>query len=181
MLTVITGPMYAGKSSRLLSIIRSNEVAGNQIVVFKPASDTRSTDEIVTHNSGVYPAIEIDNPSYVLSKWLTKISASVVFFDECQFFPANLISEVEFLLSLGYKVVCAGLAQDSFGKPFGPMPQLLCMADEIIHLKAVCSKCKKIGAATRTYRTIKSTEQTLVGGCESYEARCYECWRSDEA
>jgi len=89
----------------------------------------------------------------------------------------GLLLEVDFLLSTGKSVICAGLAQDAFGKPFGPMPLLLSRADNIIHLTAVCAKCKGIGKATRTFRRGESKEQTVVGGAELYEPRCYECWR----
>jgi thymidine kinase len=73
-------------------------------------------------------------------------------------------------------VIVAGLPQDSYGKPFGAMPTILAMADNIVCLKAVCSKCKKINSATRTYRKIQDKAQVVVGGIDMFEPRCFECW-----
>jgi thymidine kinase len=103
----------------------------------------------------------------------------VIAIDEAQFFDASqLITTIEtFLYVDGLTVIVSGLSQDSDGKPFGAMPHLLAIADDIIHLKSVCAKSKKIGAATRTYRKDQTnTNQVAVGGAEMYEPRSYEAW-----
>ena len=101
---------------------------------------------------------------------------SVICIDEAQFFSEEIIDLVNHILMLGKSAIVAGLSQDSFGKPFGSMPHLLAVADRIISLSAVCSKCRGIGAATRTYRKCESKEQVVVGGADTYEPRCFGCW-----
>jgi thymidine kinase len=105
----------------------------------------------------------------------------VLLFDEAQFFAKEPMEALirRTICSWGYDVIIAGLSQDSSGKPFGAMPFLLAVADEVITLKAVCAKCKGINMATRTFRTDGSTEQVAVGGSEMYEPRCFSCWEED--
>jgi thymidine kinase len=109
--------------------------------------------------------------------WRKKIDVVVI--DEAQFFNSdNLISVVgDLLYHNGKTIILSGLSQDSSGKPFGAMPHLLAIADDIIHLKAVCAKSKKIGAATRTFRKdVSNTNQVAVGGSELYEPRSFDEW-----
>lgn len=182
MLTVITGPMFSGKTSALISRAISHAIAGDFVIGFKPSSDDRyDKDNIVTHDKKKFPAYSL-NPKDPFDDFFDHLrkhkndNVGVVLFDEIQFL--NTVATTNIIKSVikKYCVIAAGLSQDSFGEPFGPMPHLLSMADNIISLKAVCSKCKKISAATRTFRKAKSKEQTLVGGAENYEPRCFECW-----
>ena len=180
MLTVITGPMFSGKSSVLISKGVAHTIAGDDVVAFKPKNDDRySVDSIATHYGDKFPAIAIDTENVVgecfaqLSKYQ---SIDVFLFDEAQFFNRNqLIATVRDFMCWTH-VIVAGLAQDSSGMPFGAMPDLLSLADNIVCLKAVCSKCKKISSATRTYRKTNNTDQVAVGGIDMYEPRCFECW-----
>lgn len=187
MLTVIHGCMYAGKSSRLISMCVSNIIAGNKVVAFKPSNDNRyEKDYIVAHTLEKFSSIPID-PSKPYSCFGHIVNMSkdtpvdVVAFDECQFFDTDKFIQVvtQLLYINDYKIICAGLSQDSDGKPFGAMPHLMAIADEVISLKAVCSSCKKIDGATRTYRKDKYSTQILVGGQEKYSAMCYSCWIKD--
>ncbi len=187
MLTVITGPMFSGKSSELISICKSNMVAGNKTLVFKPASDSRySLGDIETHDGKKIPARRLNNHNALSlfddhSDWLRRSEYGLVAFDEVQFFNLDLIEVIDTLIRFcDVDVVCAGLAQDSSGKPFGIMPRLLCMADKITSLTAVCSKCKEIGKATRTFRKVEGGKQVEVGGADKYEARCLPCWSFDQ-
>lgn len=183
MLTVLTGSMYSGKSSLLISKAISHVIAGDFVIAFKPQIDNRyDLNNIVTHHSDKFPAYVVSGPEvqkqcneivYKLLKIGNKID--VILFDEVQFFDESIICAVEDYMNWCH-VIVAGLANDSFGKPFGQMPSLLCMADDIVNLKAVCSKCKSIGAATRTFRKCTSTEQIVVGGADAFEARCFKCW-----
>ena len=181
MLTVITGPMYSGKTSRLLAMLKANIIAGNPIEVFKPSNDFRySTTKIATHDGVDIEAkvLDRDDPVCGFTTRMLKNRNSVLFFDEVQFFnQVGFKLLIRTLISCGRTVVCAGLANDFLGNPFGAMPYLLSAADEIVSLKAVCSKCRGIGIATRTHRTTDDKEQTVVGGTEMYEARCFKCWR----
>lgn len=183
MLTVITGPMFSGKSSALISKAMAHVIAGDFVVAFKPSNDDRyDKSHIVTHGKNKFPAypIDIKNVRDSVYECLDKIAhrnaADVICFDEAQFFESEtFISAVEDFTSSSH-VIVAGLIQDYKGVPFGAMPHVAAIADNIVCLKAVCSKCKKINAATRTFRKIKDTKQVVVGGTDVYEARCFECW-----
>ena len=187
MLTVITGPMFSGKTSRLISLIDSNIIADMGTLIFKPSNDTRydATNMIKTHSGRYSPAMAVDKnkPMDILSCLLNyeteQFNVNTVAIDEVQFFKPDVICQlVNHLLFIEKRhVIVAGLSNDFEGKPFGAMPNLLSMADEIISLKAVCAKCKKINGATRTYRKSDSKEQTVVGGAETYEPRCFDCWK----
>jgi thymidine kinase len=183
MLTVITGCMFAGKSSRLISLCTSHVIAGDSVVVFKPAIDNRyDTKFVVSHNLDKFACtpIGIDLSYRVITENIQ--GKDVVCFDEAQFFQPNQFMEVlDILFAAKHvkRIICAGLASDANGMCFGAMPELLAMADEIISLRAVCSKCKKIDAASKTYCKKKLESQISVGGSEMYEARCRRCW-SDE-
>lgn len=184
MLTVITGPMFSGKTSRLLSLSRANSIAEKQVAHFKTSNDKRyhGNEEIVTHDGKRVLANVL--PIFTPEKCLAFLEFVDVFvFDEAQFFVGDkFISVVEDLLyKHGKQVIVAGLSQDSSGKPFGAMPYLLAIADDIIHLKAVCSKSKIIGSATRTYRKdVGNNEQVAVGGSEMYEPRSFKEWLRDK-
>ena len=190
MLTVITGPMFSGKTSRLISLIDSNIIADLGTLIFKPSNDTRYdvTNTIRTHTGRFSPAMSVnkDKPMQILNCLLTcedeQFSVDDVAIDEVQFFNKNGICQlVNHLLFIEKKhVIVAGLPNDFEGCAFGGMPVLMSMADEIISLKAVCAKCKKINGATRTFRKTKDTTQTVVGGADIYEPRCFECWRKNE-
>ena len=189
MLTVITGPMFSGKSSKLISMAISHVVAGHHVVAYKPIKDLRYPDDdanISTHTGDKFAARPVNGeiihelPMYVgMYEAETQISVDVVVVDEAQFMHTKgLIQAVESLIYYRYKtIIISGLSQDSDGEPFGAMPHLLAIADDIIHLKAVCAKSKKIGAATRTYRKDKTnTNQVAIGGSEMYEPRSFETW-----
>ncbi len=178
MLTVINGPMFSGKTSRLIAMANANLVAGNKIKIYKPSNDTRSAGELITHDGISVSAEVIDKNSLFV---FVDNQAEIILFDEAQFFNKEKFgSLISLLLEWDCEVICAGLSQDFDGCPFGAMPELLSRADEIINLKAVCSKCKGINIATRTFRRGDSTEQVVVGGKELYEARCFKCWMEDE-
>ncbi len=185
MLTVIHGPMFAGKSTRLVSLARANLIAGRDVVGFKPSNDKRRLgDSIITHDEIEFPAFVInkDKPQECFNKIrAAQHKVDVLMFDETQFFAKEPMEALvkRMVCNWGYDVIMAGLSMDSEGRPFGAMPYLLAVADEIITLKAVCTKCKSINMATRTFRTDGSTEQVAVGGAEMYEPRCFTCWEEE--
>lgn len=182
MLTVICGPMFSGKTSALISMCMSHIVAGDAVTAFKPARDNRYDEKfIVSHNLDKFSCILVEKPLDIFKTFMrSDIRTDVVAIDEVQFLEPNTLMELmDEMFKMNFKrIICAGLAQDYKGLPFGAMPELLSMADEIVSLKAVCSKCKKIGMASRTYRKpgVDSNEQVLVGGKDIYEARCFDCW-----
>jgi thymidine kinase len=183
MLTVITGPMFAGKTSSLISRCTSHIIAGDKVIAFKPAKDNRYDEKyIVSHNLDKFNCVVIQKAGDMWEHLKDdKPRYDIIAIDEVQFLDANSIVDFVTIMqnTLVKRIIVAGLAQDARGHPFGAMPELLSMADEIVHLKAVCSSCKGIGAATRTYMKDKGriNEQVVVGGAEKYEARCFTCWR----
>lgn len=188
MLTVITGPMFSGKTERLISLCTAHYFAGNKILAFKPANDNRYNESFITsHNQIKWLATSIEphKPNKILELFKgayfheDEQMVDVVAIDEAQFFePEELIRCVELILYVyGQSIIISGLSQDSDGKPFGAMPHLLAIADDIVHLKSVCAKNKTIGTATRTHRKDKSNKnQVAVGGAEMYEPRSFEAW-----
>ena len=183
MLTVITGPMYSGKSSALISRAISHAIADDFVIAFKPAIDKRYDEiNISTHDNRTFPSYPVNLDCFmrcnevVDNLTIQGKRPNVILFDEVQFFnKEDILSLIEEFMTFSH-VIVAGLKEDANGKPFGAMPEILCMADDIICLKAVCSKCKKINSATRTHAKKKINGQILVGGIDIYEPRCLECW-----
>lgn len=185
MLTVITGPMFAGKTTYLINLLIANTKVGRTVMAFKPAKDTRYAEQFIqSHNAAKFQSTAIQSPLEVFQQMAAfeqvagkSFYPSILGFDEAQFFePMHMQKTVEDLLVGGFSVLVAGLAQNSFGEPFGAMGSLMAMADEVVHLPAVCALCKK-SKATRTYRWNSSKDRVLVGGADDYEPRCYSCWR----
>jgi len=172
--------MFSSKSSSLIALLASSTKEGKKVRVFKPSNDTRyKEDAIVSHDGLHFPAVNLDvkNLYHQALDYLNDLTDLVVF-DEAQFFEAEpMVKLIKHLLSSKIEVVCAGLSQDSFGEPFGAMPVLMALADEVISLKATCAKCFTPKSATRTFRKTKVTEQVVVGGVDIYEPRCFTCWK----
>jgi len=182
MLTVITGPMFAGKTTYLINFLIANEKVGRTVACFKPVEDNRYAEEAIkTHNGLEHQSIPIQSPYEAklvvkTAPFTNGVSVDVVGFDEAQFFnQTHMQAVVSELLELEIDVVIAGLAQNSFGEPFGAMGSLMAMADEVVQLPAICARCR-VSKATRTYRKNASIDRVLVGGAKDYEPRCYSCW-----
>ncbi len=168
-LEVICGPMFSGKTEELIRRVRRAQIARQKIQIFKPAIDTRYDEtEVVSHSAQSIPSQPVKNSEEILS--LLKDSTRVVALDEVQFFDQNIISVVKRLVARGYRVVCAGLDLDYRAVPFGPMPTLLALADEVVKIKAICMVC---GApASRSQRIVASDEQVVLGEKNEYMAVC---------
>jgi len=170
---VVTGCMFSGKTEELIRRLRRAQIARQNVIIFKPRIDTRySADHIVSHNEQSLPSKIIDNPLEIngLSK-----DAQVIGIDEGQFFPADLVTVCEQLADAGKRVIVAGLDQDYRGKPFGPMPQLLAVAEYITKTLAICVVCGN--PADRSQRITKQQELVVVGARDLYEARCRHCFQ----
>ncbi len=178
-LEVITGPMFSGKSTELLRRLRLAQVARKKTAAFKHASDVRySDDQIATHAEQRGWAMGVSTAREILEAWHAR-GAQVIGIDEAQFFGEELIESVEVLLQRGRRVIVAGLNQDSFGRPFGHMPELLARADALFLTTAVCMVCGD--EATKTFRKPGiGSQQVLVGAEQEYEARCRACWVAGE-
>lgn len=187
MLTVITGPMFSGKTERLISIGTAHHYAEHIVKAFKPANDDRYDETFITsHAQNKWLAVPINpkKPKGIADKIyeqedVTSRRVDVVLIDEAQFFDAeDLIFTIEHLLYIDERtIILSGLSQDSEGRPFGAMPHLLAIADDIVHLKSVCAKSKCVGTATRTFRKDETNKnQVAVGGAEMYEPRSFKEW-----
>jgi thymidine kinase len=176
---VITGVMFAGKSDELLKRVRHSLFAKKRVKVFKPVIDTRHfAHEIHTHDGTAMTATPIKTAGELFG--YTK-DIDVIAIDEAQFLDKHLPSVCEHLAEeLGIQVILAGTESDFRGEPFGPMPYLLAIADTITKLHAVCVVCGN--KAIRNQRLIDKkpapydSPTVLVGGAETYEARCRQCF-----
>ncbi len=170
---VVTGPMFSGKSEELIRRLQRAKLAKQRIMVFKPSLDKRyDVEDIVSHSQLRINAIPIDTASEILK--YVEVGTQVVGIDEAQFFGEDLIQVCDKLADRGVRVIVAGLDQDYRGKPFGPIPSLLAIAESITKLQAICMRC---GApATRSQRLTADEKQVVVGASEVYEARCRLCF-----
>lgn len=167
---VVCGPMFSGKTEELIRRVRRSQIARQKVQIFKPAIDDRySETDVVSHSKVSVQATPVKNAIEIMTKVYD--STRVVAIDEIQFFGEDIIMVVRKLARRGIRVLCAGLDQDYTGKPFGPIPELLAMADRVDKIQAICTAC---GApASKTYRTISDNDdQVLVGEQDMYEARC---------
>ncbi|WP_457751839.1 thymidine kinase [Thermococcus sp.] len=181
-LEVITGPMFAGKTTELIKRVERQIFAKKKAALFKPSIDNRySENEVVAHNGLRYEAFVI--PTNVdgvrkMAEITRKEGYEVIGVDEVQFFPDEIVGMLEELADSGVYVIASGLNLDFKGDPFPVTKELLVRADNIIYLTAVCTVCGK--PATRTQRLIngkpapRDSPVIMVGGRESYEARCRE-------
>lgn len=174
---VICGPMFSGKTEELIRRVKRSQIAKQRVQIFKPAIDNRyAVEEVVSHSSMSIKSEPVETSVEILIR--LKDSTRVVAIDEVQFFDENIITVVTKLAARGYRVICAGLDLDFRAQPFGPMPMLLAIADEVTKIHAICTVC---GApATRSQRLSKANQQILVGETESYEARCRGHYLHDE-
>lgn len=176
-LEVITGGMFAGKSTELIGKGDRHARAGKKVVYCKPTTDDRhSINAIVTHSGIEVEAVVLDPTFYKLyvHEWLTLQEADVVLIDEAQFFESTLLGVVQSLLDQGKTVYVAGLDMDYTGALFNGMANLMAVADTVTKLKAVCKHCGE--DAYQSLRISEETGVTVVGGSETYEPVCRECF-----
>lgn len=176
-LEVICGPMFSGKTEELIRRIRRSQIARQKVQIFKPAVDTRYGEtQVVSHSAQSIDSTPVASSLEILQ--LVKDATRVVAIDEVQFFDFDIIQVVEKLTARGLRVIAAGLDLDYRAKPFGPMAELLAIADDVAKIQAICTIC---GApATRTQRLVNNEEQFLLGELKTYEARCRAHYDLDE-
>lgn len=178
-LELVCGSMFSGKTEELLRRIRRAEIARKQVQVFKPKLDNRyGLQRVASHNGMAREDVIIVERAEEIFAFL-KPETEVIAIDEIQFFDWAIAEICTRLADQGKRVIGAGLDQDFRGEPFGPMPLLMALAEQVEKLQAICVCC---GAnASRTQRLIDGRPARyddpviLVGGSESYEARCRDC------
>lgn len=190
-LKVITGPMFSGKTEELIRILRRSELAGKKIIVIKPKLDSRSNGEITSRStyssfsrgetqefskSGSFPAVDIET-SEELEELIRAEHPAIIGVDEAQFFGTWMFDYLAEILRrynhVDLTILVAGLDMDAWRRPFGMMPHLMALADEVQKETAICFKCK--GPAMYTQKLSDSTQQVEVGDADIYEARCRLC------
>jgi thymidine kinase len=170
---VIVGSMFSGKSEELIRRLRRARIARQKVQIFKPAMDTRySDDHIVSHGEMRIESSNVDGSRQLLEA--VESDTEVIGIDEGQFFDQELPAVCSRLADRGMRVIVAGLDQDYLGKPFEPMPQLLAIAEYITKTHAICMVCGN--PANHTQRLVASEDRVLLGAQGMYEARCRRCF-----
>ncbi|TVR13844.1 MAG: thymidine kinase [Balneolaceae bacterium] len=170
---VVCGGMFSGKTEELIRRARRAHIAGQRVVIVKPAVDNRYSDtEVVSHDETSLPGITVDTADQII---LLTSSAKVVCIDEAQFFDSRLVDVVNTLANDGKRVIIAGLDMDYLGRPFEPMPHLLAIAEYVTKLHAICSESGMM--ANFSQRVVENESQVLVGEKDSYEPRARHCFR----
>jgi thymidine kinase len=179
-LTIITGPMFAGKTEELLRQIRRAQYAQKEVLIFKSSLDNRySETEITSHINNKTTAIIISKSKEIYTHLKKKPKTEIIFLDELHFFDPKIVKTLNKLAKEGYQIIATGLDQDFRGKPFENTSFLLALAEKVIKLTAICRACN--GEANMTQRLIggqpalTTDPVILVGGQEAYEARCRSC------
>lgn len=169
---VICGSMFSGKTEELMRRLRRAVIAKMKVEVYKPATDVRYDEsKVVSHDARAIDSIPLENAQMIL---IYASDADVVGIDEAQFFDDVLIDVVHELADSGKRVIIAGLDMDFRRNPFGPMPQLMALADSVTKVHAVCVDCGK--PANYSYRLSDDDRQVLLGELDEYRPLCRECF-----
>jgi len=170
---VICGSMFSGKTEELIRRLRRAEFAKQTILLVKPGIDDRyATEAVVSHQGQSWEAKRVAEAKEIQEEWNGQ---QIVAIDEAQFFDAALVQVCNDLANNGVRVIVAGLDMDFKGLPFGPMPQLMAIAEEVSKVHAVCVHCGKL--AQFSHRTVAQTQQVLVGAVEKYQPLCRSCYQ----
>ena len=170
---VICGSMFSGKTEELIRRMKRAKFAKQRVEIFKPAMDVRySAEDVVSHDQNTIPSTPIDTSSSIL---LLASNIDVVGIDEAQFLDQGLIDVCNQLANKGVRVIVAGLDMDFQGKPFGPIPGLCAIADEVVKVHAICVKCGAL--AYISHRLVDNDKRVLSGEKQTYEPLCRECYQ----
>ena len=173
---VICGSMFSGKTEELIRRVKRARFAKQKVEIFKPAIDVRYSDEdVVSHDHNIIPSTPIDSSDSIL---LLSSDTDVVGIDEAQFFDNRLPDVCNELANRGVRVIVAGLDMDYKGVPFGPIPALCAIADDVTKVHAICVKCGAL--AYVSHRLVANDKRVLLGETEEYEPLCRDCYRKAE-
>ena len=169
---VICGSMFSGKTEELIRRLHRAQFANQKIAIFKPVVDNRYSDvEVVSHDGKSVKSQPISSPAEMLT---VDAGIKVIGIDEAQFFDDSIVEVVQFLANRGIRIIAAGLDTDYTGKPFGPMPKLMAIAEDVQKVHAICVKCGNL--ANHSHRLSKSTDLVVLGEKDVYEPLCRECF-----
>ncbi len=169
---VICGSMFSGKTEELIRRLRRAQFARQQVEIFKPSIDVRySEEDVVSHQGNSIPSTPVDSSQSIL---LMSQGSDVVGIDEAQFFDEHIVEVCNELASRGIRVIAAGLDLDFKGNPFGPMPNLCAIADEVTKVHAICVRCGAL--AYISHRIVAGDKQVMLGEKQEYEPLCRACY-----
>ena len=169
---VICGSMFSGKTEELIRRLKRAQFANQKIEIFKPAVDNRYSDvDVVSHDLHSIPCTPVRDADEMLK---AAGDTQVIGIDEAQFFGENLVKVAQELANSGKRVVIAGLDMDYLGKPFGPMPALMAIAEDVQKVHAICVKCGNL--ANHSHRLTKSHKLVVLGEKDVYEPLCRKCF-----
>ncbi len=170
---VICGSMFSGKTEELIRRMKRAKFARQKVEIFKPAIDTRYSDaDVVSHDRSTIPSTPVDSSSSIL---LLSSDIDVVGIDEAQFFDSGLVDVCNQLANRGVRVIIAGLDMDFKGVPFGPIPALCAIADDVSKVHAICVKCGNL--AYISHRIVDGDKRVMLGEETEYEPLCRECYQ----
>ena len=170
---VVCGSMFSGKTEELIRRMRRAQFARQKVEIFKPAIDVRySEEDVVSHDQKHIQSTPIDSPGSIL---LLSSDIDVVGIDEAQFFDMGIVDVCNELANRGVRVIVAGLDMDYKGVPFGPMPALCAIADDVTKVQAICVKSGNL--AYVSHRKVQSDQRVLLGETTEYEPLCRECYQ----
>lgn len=169
---VICGSMFSGKTEELIRRLKRAEFAKQKVEIFKPKIDTRySEEEVVSHDRTSIPSTPVDSSGSIL---LLTSEVDVIGIDEAQFFDDGLPEVCAQLADNGIRVIVAGLDMDFKRNPFGPMPNLMAIADDVYKVHAICVRCGSL--AYVSHRLVSGEKQVLLGEMNEYEPICRDCY-----
>lgn len=171
---VICGSMFSGKTEELIRRLKRAQFAKQKVEIYKPCIDIRySEEEVVSHEGHSIMSTPIDSPASML---LLSSDVEVVGIDEAQFFDDTIVEVVQTLADRGVRVIIAGLDTDFMGKPFGPMPALMAVAEDIQKVHAICVKCGS--PANHSHRLTSNDKLVVLGEKDVYEPLCRHCYNA---
>ena len=171
---VICGSMFSGKTEELIRRLKRAQFAKQKVEIYKPCIDVRySEEEVVSHEGHSIMSTPIDSPASML---LLSSDVEVVGIDEAQFFDDTIVEVVQTLADRGVRVIIAGLDTDFMGKPFGPMPALMAVAEDIQKVHAICVKCGS--PANHSHRLTSNDKLVVLGEKDLYEPLCRHCYNA---
>ena len=174
---VVCGSMFSGKTEELIRRMRRAQFAKQRVEIFKPAIDVRySEEDVVSHDHRTITSTPVESSASIL---LLANDVDVVGIDEAQFFDMGIVDVCNELANRGIRVIVAGLDMDYKGVPFGPMPALLAIAEDVYKTHAICVRCGNL--AYVSHRLVESDKRVLLGETEKYEPLCRECYEQQKA
>jgi len=169
---VVCGSMFSGKTEELIRRLKRAKIAKQRVEIFKPCIDTRYSDtEVVSHDRTSISSTPVDSSQNIL---LMTGDVDVIGIDEAQFFDEGLADVCNTLANQGFRIIIAGLDMDFRGVPFGPMPALMAIADDVTKVHAICVRCGS--PAYISHRLVAGESQVLLGETDKYEPICRQCY-----